>query len=64
MHNVLTDHMRNFVDGKVSVLSLSIAAQAETVDRQRANNVLRLLSGWETSARSSSELRARVENLM
>ena len=64
MQNTLTNHMRNFVDGEVSVESLSIAAQAEKVDRDRANMVLALLAGWQSSARSAGELRARVQGLI
>jgi hypothetical protein len=64
MQNTLTNHMRNFVDGKVSVLSLSTAAQAERVDRATANAVLMLLAGWEHSASSGNDLRARVRNLI
>ncbi len=64
MQNHLTNHMHNFVVGKVSVHSLSSAAQAEKVDRERANKIMMLLAGWENSASSASELRARVQDLI
>ena len=64
MQNTLTNHMRNYIDGKVSVESLSIAAQAERDDRATAGKVLMLLAGWEHSSRSTNDLRARVQDLL
>lgn len=64
MQNTLTDHMRVFVTGDTSVQSLSIAAQAERVDRDKANTVLTLLAGWESGAGTMNDLRTRVRNLI
>lgn len=64
MRNNLADHMRVFVAGDVSVLSLSTAAQAERVDRKTANRVLTLLAGWENGGGPMHELRANVRNLI
>ena len=64
MKCILTDHMRVFVSGEVSVLSLSYAAQAERVDTERASQVLAVLAGWDSGARSITDLRARVARLL
>lgn len=64
MQNILTDHMRVFVAGDVSIQSLSTAAEAERVDRDRARRVLMVLSQWEPGRGSMGELRARVQQLL
>jgi hypothetical protein len=64
MKNILADHMRVFVAGDVSVQSLSIAAQAERVDRETANRVLTLLAGWESGAGTMNDLRSSIDNLI
>ena len=64
MRNILTDHMQVFVNGDVSIQSLTTAAQAERVDRDRANQVLMLLAGWENGGAPTQELRARVQSLI
>ena len=64
MANYLPGITRDFLEGKVSVQSLSTAAQAETVDRRTANRILMLLSGWDHGAGSSVELRDRVRELL
>ena len=65
MQNTLTDHMRVYVAGETSVQSLSIAAQSERVDRDKANRVLMLISGWQDGAGSTAtDLRARVQALI
>lgn len=64
MQNTLTDHMRVFVAGDVSIQSLSTAAEAERVDRDRASRVLMVLSQWEAGRGSMSALRARVQQLL
>jgi len=64
MPKTLTDHMRVFVAGEVSVMSLSYAAQAERVDRATANRILAVIDGWDPGAGAMRELRARVQNLI
>ena len=64
MANYLPGVTRDFLNGTVSVQSLSTAAQAETVDRQTADRILMLLSGWDGAAGSSIELRNRVRDLL
>jgi hypothetical protein len=64
MSNYLPGITRDFLAGKVSVQSLSTAAQAETVDRRTADKILMLLSGWVGGAGSSIELRDRVRELL
>lgn len=64
MQNTLTDHMRVFVSGRVSVVSLNYAAQAERDDRETADKVLMILDAWHNSNGSPSELRERVQKLI
>lgn len=64
MQNTLANHMRVFVAGDVSVQSLIYAAQAERDDRETAKRVLMVVAGWDKSATSMSELRARVQDLI
>ena len=64
MQNTLTNHMRVFVAGDVSVQSLSYAAQAERDDRATADKVLMILDAWDSGVGPMSELRERVRSLI
>jgi hypothetical protein len=63
MQNTLRSHITNYVNGDVSVESLSIAAQAEKADRSTANRVLMLISDTQ-STHSMAAFRERMRSLI
>ena len=65
----LRDVTRGFGRGEATLESLRGAAHAERSDRQLADQVLQLITAWETSAwkdsaRSRDDLRVRVGDLV
>lgn len=64
MQGNLSDHMRVFAAGDVSVQSLRTAAEMERVDRQRADKVLMLIAGWENGRGAMGAFRSRVRDLI